>query len=486
MRRPPAASRACRVAIAVASVVVAGLPSAASADPPKRTLAELLALARTHAHQVAVAQAELAVRHAQKSEALRLWAPMGEMDYLFTGAPAIECRAPLADSLPQVQSLATSMGISASDLRVRDCTSTVDPSGANVSVLNPNISGVGMELDLKLTQPLYTFGKIESAVSAAGHGIAAGQAGVAAAQGEVDLLVARAYWGWKAARTALATLSDVRGELVPWVDKIEKDLDSQKPQFSVGDLKRMQLAVSGLDLGIADAENKEAVARGGMRALIGEETDIDDAELDPVEVTEQPPDYYQREALVRRPEVRQLGEGVAALRSVARLRLSEMLPDFAFIGAVSWRYASSPIEDSQSAYQTHANFFGFGVFLALHQPLDIAERLAKLRHAHADADLLAAQADLAKAGIGFEIDQAFAGLVEARKRVAIAEEAQRKARGWFTAEQQNVDTGTSDSRTLVEAARSYIELRLRYYQAIHDLNLASAQLRRASGVDVAR
>src|SRR5581483_407617 len=141
------------------------------------------------------------------------------------------------------------------------------------------------------------------------------------------------------------------------------------------------------DLFSADLEKGLLTAKNGLRALLGEETDIDDAEMEAVAIGDRPVEDYR---------------------------------------------ASAPIEDSQSAYDSHANYFGFGLFLALRQPLDIAERLARMEHARADAGLLAAQERLAHAGIGFEIDQAFAGLAEARRRLQLAEAAQKKARGWFS------------------------------------------------------
>lgn len=470
-----------RLRNALAALLLVAAPAATAS--PKRTLPELIELAHARARSIAVAKGELEVREAQKSEALRLWAPSGDFTYLLTGAPDINCQAPLADNFLSSAQLG---GLTPSQLRQRDCTSTVDPNGNTISVLNPNFHGVGMQLDLKITQPLYTFGKIEHAIAAAGHGVAAGRAGLDVARNELDLQVARAYWGLKATRTSLATLDDVRGELLPWVKKIELDIDTAKPQFNSSDLHRIKIALGSLEEIAADITKTQAIAAGGLFALFGEPIEIDDAELDPGDTVERPIEWYRNEALVHRPEVKQLDEGVAALRSLALARRAQMLPNLALVGGISWRYTSSNIEDSQSAYDNHANYFGFGLYLALEQPLDFVEKFAQLRHAHADAELLSAQQRLAVAGIGFEVDQAWAGLVEARDRVQLSEKLQREARGWLSQVQQNLDLGTEEPRNLIEAARAYFEQRLRYYQAIFDVNVATAQLRRATGVDVAR
>jgi outer membrane protein TolC len=123
--------------------------------------------------------------------------------------------------------------------------------------------------------------------------------------------------------------------------------------------------------------------------------------------------------------------------------------------------------------------------LALRQPLDFAQRWAKWRRARAEADALEAQRLAAAAGIGFELERAYHDAREARARLKASEKGMRTAQGWLAAVKQNIDIGTADSRDLVEAARAYYELRLRFYQAIHDLNVAIAGLRKASGLPVA-
>src|SRR5206468_913337 len=88
-----------------------------------------------------------------------------------------------------------------------------------------------------------TFGKIENGTEAAEHGVAASSAQMEVARSEVAMQTAQAYWGLKAARTSLVTLTEVRDKLQDWQDKIDKDLDSAKPRFTIYDLKRVQLAV---------------------------------------------------------------------------------------------------------------------------------------------------------------------------------------------------------------------------------------------------
>jgi len=489
-------------------------PAARAQERPKRTLAELVAIARRRSATVAAAESNVAVREAQRSEAIRNWWPTGEFNTLLTIAPSVKC-LPSYDSTLAFQSLTRSSGMpSGIDIlgdnpvavayREQNCANTVDPRtvsnnpstglpfdanglilGKNITTLSPNVAGVGIGVNLRLTQPIYTFGKIEHGVRAADRGIDAERARVEAARDEAELNVARAYWGVKAARAAQATAGDARQELADRLQKVQEDLESDSPKFTVNDMQRLKVALAQADLVVAEAERTLSIAESGLSAAIGEPTDVDDAELDPVEIVEHPLEYYQDAALIHRPEVRAFEAGVAAMRELQKEKFSEMLPDFAFVFGLDYRYAPT-VEDSTNAFVNHANQVGYSAFLTLHQPLDFVERHAHYLKARADADQMAAQRKLAETGIGWEIAQAWANLTEARKRLKVADRGQHVAQGWLNAVRENIDLGTADSRDLVEAARSYYELRLRYYQAIFDANVDVAVLRKASGVEIAK
>jgi outer membrane protein TolC len=132
----------------------------------------------------------------------------------------------------------------------------------------------------------------------------------------------------------------------------------------------------------------------------------------------------------------------------------------------------------------HATTTQLQLYLAIRQPLDFAQRVAKMRHAEADARVLARQRDLALTGVEFEVRSRFADLDEARRRLQASERGQATARSWLTAMLENLDVGTAEPRDLADAARKYIELRLLHLKAIHDVNVGLAALRRAADAEL--
>ena len=441
----------------------------AAAAPTKLTLTELRQRARQYSKAVATARAGLDVRQAQKGEALALWAPVGEITYLFTATPAIQCRGPGGNADPTI--------------RKQECVDTVDPNtGQSVNGLGSGLHGVGMEGELKLIQPVYTFGKIEAAIEASHRGIDAARAAVDIASGDADLDVARAYWGTKAARTAILTLDGVRDELGPWIDKIEKNLDKPKPQYTISDLERLKTALDELDIVKADLDHMHIVALAGLRALTGEEVDVDDGELDAEPPISRPLAALQEYSLGHRPEMRALDAGVGALQQLARVRRNQMLPDIGIAIDVLLRYSSS-VETPDNTFMFQATVARFAAFLALRQPLDLFQRHAQYRVARAEAHVFEARRDEALIGMDFQLRSAYAEQDEARRRLAASEHGQKTARGWLNAVKQNLDLGTADPRDLADAARRYLELRLGYFKAIADANITVARLNRLTGME---
>jgi len=462
--------------------------SASAAVPLQRySLAELLALARQNSPIIAAARAQIGVREAQRKEALWRWFPSGEITFGMTLSPTIHCSGPNGTddpNIPHPQNCVTTVGDGQR--------SPISSSIATIDALGTLKNAAG-ELNIRLTQPIYTFGKIEHGAAAARDGIEAEKARTEAAIAETELNVARAYWGLKTARTSVITASDAREQLAHWVDRIQEDVDADKPRYNYSqtDLQRIKVALAGLDILLADLDRTVNIAKNGLRAAVGipGDLEIDDQELDAVEVLQQPLDYYQLEALRRRPEVRALDAGSRAFRELQKLQLAQMLPDIGLNLSFLSRFANAA-DNPSNAYMYQPNATGFGGNIGFRQPLDLVLRHANYQHARADADAFDAQRRLALAGISFEIAQAWANLNEARRRSQLLDHSQHMAQGWLNAMEQKLDLGVSDTasgtRDLVDAARSYFDTRLRYYQSIFDVNVNIAVLRRATGAEVAR
>jgi outer membrane protein TolC len=123
--------------------------------------------------------------------------------------------------------------------------------------------------------------------------------------------------------------------------------------------------------------------------------------------------------------------------------------------------------------------------LQLHVAYDFGPRYTKLQQARANVRAVAARRDKGLADVDAEVARAFADHLEAQQRELHLRRGERVAHGWYAIVDDNLQRGlsvSSDTRELSDAARNYFDFRLRHLAAIHDVNVALANLERAAGM----
>src|SRR5262245_51843927 len=157
-------------------VFLSSLVSVARAEPPRLTLEQVIAKA-------------LASPRADMAEGDRA---------------AAAARVDEADAARLPRGKATAFGTLSPEIRCNDaaCTAT-DPKNFAL-----RFSGLFGSAQLDITQPVYTFGKIAHARSAARAGLDAQRALADEAAGDLAVDAARAYWGVKSARELAGMLDD--------------------------------------------------------------------------------------------------------------------------------------------------------------------------------------------------------------------------------------------------------------------------------------
>ena len=94
---------------------------------------------------------------------------------------------------------------------------------ANIGKVLP-INGVAFRLDLRIVQPLYTFGKLLAARDLGRVGVDMARASADATRADLGLNLARAYYGLKSLRAALITVREGNEQIQAWVKRIDKDM----------------------------------------------------------------------------------------------------------------------------------------------------------------------------------------------------------------------------------------------------------------------
>ncbi len=346
------------------------------------------------------------------------------------------------------------------------------------------IYGALVRIDMRVLQPLYTFGKLDAALKLGEVGVSIAQGQADAARAELAVNLVRAYFGVKAARAALYAVKEGQEQIAKWTDQMDKDLESGKTNFTEIDLMRLRVTESVVQVQVLDAERLIASALAALRYMAQDaNVDVDDSDLAVGIKEEHDLMYYLDAALRYRPELRVLKATGEGARLFKKLRVAELLPDFGILATVSYGLATG-IEDPQNAFMNRFNYVGAGIGLAMRLGLDFGPKAARLQKAIADVNVFEGRKREALGGGALEVERQYNDLREAQQRLAASEKAERRARGWLQGIKQNIDVGTAESRDMTDALRTYFEQHVTVLRAINDVNVHAAVLRRLCGLEV--
>jgi outer membrane protein TolC len=433
--------------LVIGLLVLPSLASVAFAAPPKLTLEQVIAKALA-SPRAEMAEGDRAAAAARVDEADAARLPRVKATAFGTISPEIHCVEPA-------------------------CTET-DPKNFALK-----FSGLFGSAQLDITQPVYTFGKISHARTAARAGLDAQRALADEAAGDLAVDAAKAYWGVKAARELAGMLDDGIDEVAKALAGLDERTGGGKgkPDVSIQDRQRVAVLLAEAKVQRADARQAEAGALAGLRALTGvADADVDDAELGPLERA-----LPARAGAEHRPQAVAARTGAVAADELAAMAVSQYFPDLALVASGVLARAQGA-DDPPSAFANDPyNRSGAGLVVALQWTLEPWTVAARVARARAEAHKAHAQSELAAAGARYDADSALAEATGAHDKVAAAKEGEQAARTWLASVLQAEAIGTAESKDLADAYIAWFQMRARWVQAVFQWNVAVVRLDRAAG-----
>jgi outer membrane protein TolC len=439
-------------------------PSAPATITPHRfTLAECLALADRNFPNLWAARARLAFTHAQLEEAK--WTPWFQW------------------------SAQSSFGVAPQLLgTVVYPASAIGPSTLN----NRSITALGnlqpfFGFGLNGVLPLYTFGKIETALHAAEANVRVSEWDMEKMRQQTRMDVRRAYFGLQLTR-------DLEYVVKEGLDRLDKGIQGMKDKIASGkgdvgdaDLLSLQVAKQEMVAQSLEAPKQEAHALAGLRFLTGVESNFDVVD-EPLKRPDRPlvsVAQYLEAARVLRPDVNMARAGVVARKALAEYNRARLFPDLGLgLGA---DFISTPSAVPQQnlwasdGFNHFYYYFGFGLRWAL----DLLPQQARIQQAESQLEETRALERLALANADYEVEGAYADAVEAKTREETFDKAEHLAAQWIAIVNDHIELGTWDERALLYPLRAYLAQRVNHLRALMDYNLAMSVLAQASGWDSA-
>lgn len=344
-----------------------------------------------------------------------------------------------------------------------------------------DVEGVFGGARLEVVQPLFTFGKLDSAIAATSHAVDMQAALSDAAIEDVALETARAYFGVGFAREIRAMLEEGAEQISKGKATLVARLERGEPEVTVQDRLRLETFEAELEIRASQVREREAIALAGLRALVGEPSaDIESAAFEPVSIELALIDGYLSRAREARAEVRAARHGVQALGERTELERARWLPDLALTGGATVTRATG-VDDAPSAFANDPfNATRAEIALLLRWSFD-ASQWARVDRARADQSRGDALLQVAEGAAEFKVREAHQQALEAQARLEAARLGAKSARGWVASVAQADAVGAASTRDLADAYLAYFTLQSRTIESTYEWNVAIAALGRATG-----
>lgn len=340
-------------------------------------------------------------------------------------------------------------------------------------------------VDFAFIKPLKTFGKIKHYSRAAAGNIQVKQGDIALQRGQTLLEVTRAYNGYLAARGTRLMLEDALKKMQAAEELVQGWLDEDAGKAKQSDLYALQTGVALLQRYIAEAGGLEQIALAGLRLLTGvspeDELQLADKRLTPEPLPEGELKALQSQALVHRPEIRQLAAGLEARREWMLAKKSEANPDLytGLAGVISY----SPLREDLSTVSAYDPFNTAGAtpILGLKWDWSSGRQPAQVEQARAELEATLALKSFAQQGIPFQVAEQYHTVHSYHEMVQQLYQGSRSGRRWMISSYADFEAGVEQADKVISAFLGYIQAYSDYLKVVNDYNLHVARLRVVTG-----
>lgn len=344
-----------------------------------------------------------------------------------------------------------------------------------------------MTAQVTLSQPLYTFGKIDALAAMARQGIHVAAAAARIVEAELDLQVARAYWGLVMAHDLEGLIERGRRELAKERIRLEALRDNDDENFDAADLLRLRVMELEFEDRVRSAQRAKALAQDALRFAVNLDAPWTlvpaDRELPAPSLVPMPMAAYETVAVANHPRelVRRRGETLRLEQ--LRYERAQLLPDLVLTGRVAYTYAPSVPQSDDSLADNPTNPTQSGAGLALRWRLDVFRQWDRIQQHEASARQERARNDVEQQRMRSTVRDAVRQMIDLGAMTTLHDRAVDLARSQMTAALDMADNGLGSRADALKAVEQYIRRRLSRDDNLYRYHVAVATLGNAIGVD---
>lgn len=348
--------------------------------------------------------------------------------------------------------------------------------------------GIFGRLDFKVTQPLYTFGKLSHRKDAARSEVQARKFGITSRKNEIALKVEELYYALLLAESGTRSADEAREFFDGAKKRISRLLKLKSPDVTESDLYRVDARRADTLRYRAEAQKGVRLASFALKALIGMPQD---AELEVAEkvlgirdVKLKRVDTYIQEALSERPELKQLKEALEAQKSQVEAAQSDRYPSL-FVAMVGSGAVAPGRDTFQNRYiPDEFNHAWVSVVAGVRWDLDFGIKRARIDEAAAKYEKLRQTRAAAEMNIPIQVAKAYQDILEWEKAASAYHEAAVASRKWVFAAFSDFDMGIGTADNMLSSIEKYGHNQGKYLEALFNYHTSLAELEYATGAKV--
>ncbi len=340
-------------------------------------------------------------------------------------------------------------------------------------------------LELKLVQPLWTFGRLDALEGLALRGLALEEARRELTRAGVALDAAKAYWGLAATEKGTEIAADMRKDFDELQREVEKRLADESSGVDHADLLEVKASAYRIERAHLEANEARRLAGDVLRALLalpaGTEPEAVDEPAPAVAFDEAAGAAALERAVESHAEVRALAAAERALAAKVELERRDRNPVFFLAAGARYGHAGNRDEQDNPWVQDDFNFSRVGAELGLKWDANLYRKNIEVGEAAAERRALAARLEALRAKVGVETRQALRAAGREGALLASARAALKAAKSRLRLVLDNWETGLGEVEEVLDAYEKYYTLRAEEPQREYALNVALARLGFALG-----
>lgn len=341
---------------------------------------------------------------------------------------------------------------------------------------------------VEIAQPLFAFGALGAARTAARAGVEAQQKLLERERWLLRNEIAELYYGYQLA----FEFSEMAGDVASKLETALKKLNSSKKKRE-GDISKIKIFLAEAQVRQGEADKGMQQARMGMMWKLGrypatsqasDEIRWDRANLVAREVAVKELAEYQSLAKLHRPELKALQKEIEAKSALVTAERAQLLPAF-FIGARG-EYAVAPrIQNQESPFANDPyNGFSVGVGLGLRWNLGFFERAGKVGMARAELIQAEAKTRHLGAGILAELEKNYLDFKHDAHALKLRQEASASAKKLYLDSMAQFALGAGDPKVMFENLGAFVSQEKSRLEALYAYNVALTKLEQVVGVEL--